>query len=601
MLMLVPTGLYLSRQAEPPAVAPAPAPAPKMREEVGAASRRESEFSASEVQGLLARRPQTVSPAKPQALDLESAHEPAAAPSVAVSDFDVQSLAPTGHLKKSTKPDTAQGSRLRVTMDASDEIDDSPLSDSLGDRFVGKDAAPIKRVTEEPVSTVSIDVDTASYAYVRRMLLNNAMPPAEAVRPEEMINYFPYDWPAPTTPQEPFRATGTVTPNPWKPGTELLHIGLRGYALNAAQRKPANLVFLIDVSGSMDAPDKLPLLKTAFRMLVDKLTPEDTVSLVTYAGVAGVALEPTSVRDRAKILAAIDGLGAGGSTAGAQGIETAYALAEKNFLKDGVNRVLLATDGDFNVGASSDDALKSLIATKRKSGVYLSVLGFGSGNYNDGLMQALAQNGNGEALYIDTLAEAEKALSQDAMSALFPIAEDVKIQVEFNPARVSEYRLIGYETRALNREDFNDDKVDAGEIGSGHEVTAIYEITPKGSPETLIDDLRYGAPEEAKPASDELAFVKLRYKRPGEKTSRLSSFPVAASSALKEIDAAQPDVRFSIAVAAFARKLRGDPDMMEYGWDSIRALAAGARGYDPFGYRAEFIRLISIAKALAPR
>ncbi|MDH6267309.1 Ca-activated chloride channel family protein [Rhizobium sp. SG_E_25_P2] len=601
MLTLVPAGLYLARQAEPPAVVPAAEP--NAKKVTGAPSRRESEFSASEVQGLLAQPPQTVSPAKPQALDIDSAHEaPAAAPGVAISDIAAQSLSPTGHVQRSPRPENAQVSRLRILIDPDAESDAPPLEpDSLGDRFSGKDASPIKRVAEEPVSTFSIDVDTASYAYARRMLLDGALPPPDAVRPEEMINYFPYDWPAPASPEEPFRATATVMPNPWNTGTELLHIGLRGYQFTAAQRKPANLVFLIDVSGSMDEADKLPLLKTAFRMLVDTLTPEDTVSVVTYAGASGVALEPTSARDKSKILAAIDALGASGSTAGAEGIETAYALAEKSFVKDGVNRVLLATDGDFNVGAASDDALKSLITTKRKSGVYLSVLGFGSGNYNDGLMQTLAQNGNGVAAYIDTLAEAEKALSQDAMSALFPIAEDVKIQVEFNPARVSEYRLIGYETRALNRQDFNDDKVDAGEIGSGHEVTAIYEITPKGSPATRIDDLRYGAPDAAKPASDELAYVKLRYKRLGEKQSRLSSFPVMAGSALKKIDEVSTDIRFSVAVAAFARKLRGDPELSDYGWDEIRSLAQGARGADPFGYRAEFIRLLSIAKSLGSR
>jgi Ca-activated chloride channel family protein len=601
MLMLVPAGLYLVRQTEPPAVVPAAEP--HVKNEVGAPSRRESEFSASELQGFLARSPQMGLPATPQGLVGDTAHEaPVASPDVAISGLSPQSLLSPGHAKRSARPETAQVSRLRILIDPEAERDASPPSpDSLGDRFAGKDASPIKRVAEEPVSTFSIDVDTASYAYARRMLLDGALPPAAAVRPEEMINYFSYDWPAPASPEQPFRATATVMPNPWSAGTELLHIGLRGYHLDAAQRKPANLVLLIDVSGSMNEPDKLPLLKTAFRMLVDTLTPEDTVSVVTYAGASGVALEPTSARDKAKILAAIDALGAGGSTAGARGIETAYALAERSFVRDGVNRVLLATDGDFNVGASSDDALKSLITAKRKSGVYLSVLGFGSGNYNDGLMQALAQNGNGEALYIDTLAEAEKALSQDAMSALFPIAEDVKIQVEFNPARVSEYRLIGYETRALNREDFNDDKVDAGEIGSGHEVTAIYEITPKDSPAARIDELRYGAPETPVSASDELAYVKLRYKRPGETESRLSSFPVMAGTALKHLDAASTDARFSIAVAAFARKLRGDPELSDYDWDKIRALAEAARGADPFGYRAEFIRLVSIAKALAPR
>ncbi|MGH6805856.1 MAG: YfbK domain-containing protein, partial [Ensifer adhaerens] len=367
-----------------------------------------------------------------------------------------------------------------------------PVPPENRERFGKADSNPVKSVATDPVSTFSVDVDTASYAFVRRSLMEGQIPDRDAVRVEEMVNYFPYDWPRPASAAEPFKATVTVMPTPWNGGTRLMHVAIKGYDVVPAEAPKANLVFLIDVSGSMDAPDKLPLLKAAFRLLVEKLKPEDTVSIVTYAGNAGTVLEPTAVKDKAKILSAIDTLQPGGSTAGAEGIEAAYRLAEKAFVKGGVNRVMLATDGDFNVGPASDDELKQMIETRRKSGIFLSVLGFGRGNYNDALMQTIAQNGNGTAAYIDTLAEAQKTLVEEAGSSLFPIAKDVKLQVEFNPAAIAEYRLIGYETRALNREDFNNDRIDAGEVGSGHSVTALYEITPPGSDSRLVDDLRYG-------------------------------------------------------------------------------------------------------------
>ncbi|MCB1448299.1 MAG: von Willebrand factor type A domain-containing protein, partial [Rhizobiaceae bacterium] len=341
------------------------------------------------------------------------------------------------------------------------------LPEETGDRFTSKDTNPVKSVLSEPVSTFSIDVDTASYAYARQAIMNGRLPTPDSVRVEEMINYFPYDWKGPDTAKEAFKANVTVMPTPWNQNTKLMHVAIKGYDVQLAQQPPANLVFLIDVSGSMDEPGKLPLLKSAFRLLVNKLKPTDTVSIVVYAGNSGVVLEPTKVAEKQKILDAIDNLRPGGATAGADGIEAAYKLAEKAFQKNGVNRVMLATDGDFNVGPSSDEDLKRLIEEKRKSGIFLSVLGFGTGNYNDGLMQVLAQNGNGIAAYIDSLSEAQKTLVQEATSSLFPIAKDVKIQVEFNPAQIAEYRLIGYETRALKREDFNNDKIDAGEIGSG--------------------------------------------------------------------------------------------------------------------------------------
>lgn len=482
------------------------------------------------------------------------------------------------------------------------------LPEESGDRFTSKDTNPVKSVVSEPVSTFSIDVDTASYAYARQAIMNGGhLPEPDSVRVEEMINYFPYDWKGPDEADEAFKANVTVMPTPWNANTKLMHVAIKGYDVQQAQQPPANLVFLIDVSGSMDEPNKLPLLKSAFRLFVNTLRPEDTVSIVVYAGNSGVVLEPTKASAKQKILDAIDNLSPGGSTAGAEGIEAAYKLAENAFQKNGVNRIILATDGDFNVGLSSDEELKALIEKKRKTGIFLSVLGFGTGNYNDGLMQTLAQNGNGVAAYIDTLSEAQKTLVQEATSALFPIAKDVKIQVEFNPARIAEYRLIGYETRALKREDFNNDKIDAGEIGSGHRVTAIYEVTPVGSPAVLNDDLRYAAKdkkEAATPAdvtaadTDELAFVKIRYKKPDEEKSNLITMPVKASEEKATVEAAAQDVRFSVAVAAFAQKLKGETQVADYGWDAIEALGLAAKGDDRFGYRAEFLKMVELAKSL---
>lgn len=470
------------------------------------------------------------------------------------------------------------------------------------DRFASADPNPVKSVATDPVSTFSADVDTASYSYMRSSLLKGSLPNPDSVRVEELVNYFPYDWKGPDTAEKPFNATVTVMPTPWNKGTELLHIGIKGFETVAAEQPDANLVFLIDVSGSMDEADKLPLLKSAFRLLVGKLKDTDTVSIVTYAGNAGVVLEPTAAKDRQKILDALDTLQPGGSTAGAEGIEAAYRLAEKAFRKDGVNRIMLATDGDFNVGPASDEDLKRIIEERRKSGIYLSVLGFGRGNYNDGMMQALAQNGNGNAAYIDTLAEAQKTLVEEAGSSLFPIAKDVKFQIEFNPARVAEYRLIGYETRILNREDFNNDKVDAGDIGSGHRVTAIYEVTPKGSPAVLNDPLRYGKGEAAEAtASDngEIAFLKMRWKKPDSDTSELTTMPVTDANVVSGIAAASMDVRFSVAVAAFGQKLKGVSALQDYAYGSILGLAEAAKGNDPFGYRAEFVKLVRLAEGLS--
>jgi Ca-activated chloride channel family protein len=456
---------------------------------------------------------------------------------------------------------------------------------------------PVKSVAEAPVSTFSVDVDTAAYANIRRFLTGGQLPPKDAVRVEEMINYFDYAYALPGSSHQPFAANVAVMPTPWNPNTKLLHIGLKGYDIPRQERPRANLVFLIDVSGSMAPPDKLPLLKQSLKMMVNDLRDDDMVAGVTYAGTAGVLLEPTPGRDRAKILAAIDSLTSGGSTAGAAGLQTAYDLAQQSFDKEAVNRVILATDGDFNVGMTDPAQLESFITEKRKSGVYLSVLGFGTGNLNDLLMQKLAQTGNGNAAYIDSLLEARKALVDEMAGNLFPIADDVKIQVEFNPKQIAEYRLIGYETRALNREDFANDQVDAGEIGSGHEVTAIYEITPVGSAAALLEPLRYSeetaAPKDSR--NGEIAFLRLRYKLPGEATSRLIERPITGRDTYSAIVQAPAETRFAVAVAAFGQLLRGDPYLKAFGYDQVIALAQPARGDDPFGYRAEFVQLVRLA------
>ena len=469
-----------------------------------------------------------------------------------------------------------------------------------GSRFAEFAPNPVKVVAEAPVSTFSIDVDTASYAHLRASLNRGDLPHRDALRIEELVNYFPYDYAPPQTPETPFATHVSLMPAPWNDATQLLHIGIKGYELARSAAPRANLVFLIDTSGSMRRPNKLPLLAHAFALLLDALAPDDRVAIVTYAGSAGVALAPTAVSERDTILASLEDLHAGGATAGAAGIHEAYRLAERHRVEDGVNRVILATDGDFNVGITDAGELEDYIARKRASGVFLSVLGFGADNYNDALMQRLAQNGNGNAAYIDTLSEARKVLVEEARSMLFPIAKDVKIQVEFNPAAISEYRLIGFETRLLAREDFRDDKVDAGEIGAGHTVTALYELTPVGSGAERVAPLRY-RPADAEPKAefgDEIAFLKIRYKRPDAETSALIERPVTAADALRSVDAAPRDVRFSVAVAAFGERLRGARYTGTYGYDDVVALALGARGDDPFGYRNEFITLVRLAGSL---
>jgi len=470
-------------------------------------------------------------------------------------------------------------------------------------RFATADLNAVKQVASEPVSTFSIDVDTASYAYARRLLNAGRLPPKASVRAEEMINYFDYAYPAGESAAEPFKTTVTVVPSPWSADNKLVHIGIKGYELTSAERPRANLVLLVDVSGSMAPDDRLPLVRNALQMLVDELKPDDTVSIVTYASGSGVALEPTKIASKAAVLQAIDRLGAGGSTAGAKGIEDAYRLAEANFDKAAVNRIILATDGDFNVGLTDDEELKGLIERKRDQGIFLSILGVGEGNYNDRLMQKLAQNGNGVAAYADTLNEARKVLVEETSSTLFPIAKDVKIQVEWNPARIAAYRLIGYETRALRREDFNNDRVDAGDVGSGHTVTAIYEVTPVGAGTMPVDDLRYGSskalPAEAG-ASDELGFLKMRFKLPDQDRSAATTVAITDALVRPKLDDAPADVRFATAVAGFAELLRGSPHVGTFGYDDVLRLAVPARGDDPFGQRSEFVSLVRLAKSARP-
>ena len=467
--------------------------------------------------------------------------------------------------------------------------------------FANEPASPLKVAGEEPVSTFSIDVDTASYSVVRSSLMTGYLPVAEAVRVEEMLNYFPYAYPAPEAGGAPFRPTVTVAQTPWNADTLLMHIGLQGRLPATDDRPSLNLVFLIDTSGSMNRPNKLPLLKQSFRLMLGRLRPEDEVAIVTYAGSAGRPLDATPATERGEILSALDLLDARGSTAGAAGIQLAYQTAAGMAAEGEVTRVILATDGDFNVGISDPEQLKDFIARQRESGIYLSVLGFGRGNLDDLTMQALAQNGNGQASYIDTLAEAQKVLVDQLTGTLFPIADDVKIQVEFNPAAVAEYRLIGYETRALRREDFNNDRVDAGEIGAGHSVTAIYEVTPVGSPAVLHDPLRYAAPAAEPPGagadsrrSGEFAFLRLRYKAPGEDTSRLIEVAIN-----REAGNAGADQRFAAAIAGFGQLLRGGVYTGDWSYADAIALAEANTGGDRYGYRREAVTLMRLAESLS--
>ena len=456
-------------------------------------------------------------------------------------------------------------------------------------------------VRDNPLSTFSIDVDTASYSNVRRFLRSDRLPPSGAVRTEELINYFSYDYPRPEAGNS-FSVNVEVARAPWNARHELVRVGLRGRGVPVAERPSSNLVFLIDVSGSMRDFDKLPLLKRSLRALVEKLSPRDSVAIVVYAGSSGLVLPSTRGADMNRILEALDELEAGGSTNGAEGIQLAYQTARQNFLRDGNNRVILCTDGDFNVGVTSQSELISLIERERASGVFLSVLGFGTGNLKDSTMEKLADKGNGNYSYIDSPSEGRKVLVEQMGATVFAIAKDVKVQVEFNPARVAGYRLIGYENRLLAKEDFNDDKKDAGEVGADHTVTALYEIVPTGQTlpdQPSVDPLKYQGPAaEPSASSDELLTVKLRYKAPDGNESRLIETPVQASME-KAFDQATEDFQFAAAVAAFGMKLRSSPHAAGISWQQIQKIARRNLGEDPGSYRAEFLTLVEKARQLS--
>ena len=520
----------------------------------------------------------------PEALTRKAAPAPADAPIVVEMESVADSL--------SVAPQAA-GRSMALEPAPSMIVAEPPviIPESNTETFSNADDNPVQVVTENPVSTFSIDVDTASYAVVRNALTNGQLPVKDSVRVEEMINYFTYDYPAPTG-DAAFQPTVRLSQTPWNPDTQLLEIGIQGKTIPVDDRPALNLVFLIDTSGSMQAPDKLPLLKQSFRLMLGQLRPEDQIAIVTYAGSAGEVLAPTPASDRSTILNALNALDAGGSTAGQAGLQQAYATAAAMSEDGEVSRVILATDGDFNVGLSDPEALKDYIADERESGTYLSVLGFGRGNLDDATMQALAQNGNGTASYIDTLSEAQKVLVDQLGGALFPIADDAKIQVEFNPAQVAEYRLIGYETRALRREDFNNDAVDAGDIGAGHQVTALYEVTPTGSPAILNDELRY-APAQATGGSDELAFLRIRTKAPGADESTLIEQPILAD--------VTGSASFASAIAGFGQLLRDSTYTGDWSYGDAIALANATKGDDPFGYRAEAIQLMRLAESLSAR
>ena len=453
-------------------------------------------------------------------------------------------------------------------------------------------------VADKPLSTFSVDVDTASYSNTRRMLKDGVLPPPDAVRVEEFLNYFSYDYPKPTG-ADPFSVTTEVGPSPWNKGTELVRIGLRGKPLPGGKTPPRNLVFLLDVSGSMAQPNKLPLLKRSMKLLTRQLRKQDRISIVVYAGASGLVLPSTSGADHGAILAALESLEAGGSTNGGAGIELAYKMAQEAFKKKGINRVILATDGDFNVGVSSRGDLVRLIEEKRKTGVSLTVLGFGDGNLKDSSMEQLADKGNGNYAYIDSLIEAQKVLVEQAGGTFVTIAKDVKLQVEFNPAKVAEYRLIGYMNRRMAAEDFANDKKDAGEIGADHRVTALYEIrrAKKGSKRSK-SKLRYQGARGSTAAaqSNELLNLKIRFKPPKGKKSTERAHPIVDGTSGKP----SGDFRFAAAVAAFGLKLRGSDHVKTLSWDAIHGQASKARGADPNGLRAEFLGLVRLARDVQP-
>jgi Ca-activated chloride channel family protein len=511
-----------------------------------------------------------------------------ATPTTAATSKDLREIAVTGSRSRSAG---LQANTPVMYMRAPEPVD--------RENYGHFDPNAVHRVAEQPVSTFSIDVDTGAYSNVRRMLNEGRLPPQDAVRVEELINYFDYAYAAPRDASVPFGVLTEIAPTPWNATTRLLHIGIQGWKPDEPPRA-SNLVFLVDVSGSMQDPDKLALVKASLKLLAGELTAADRISLVVYAGSTGLVLEPTPGSETATIHAALDRLQAGGSTNGGAGIELAYAMARQAFIEGGNNRVLLATDGDFNVGTVSFEALIDLVEEKRKGGVALTTLGFGTGNYNDHLMEQLADAGNGAHAYIDSLTEARRVLVAQRDATLHTIAKDVKIQVEFNPALVSEYRLIGYENRMLAREDFNNDQVDAGEIGAGHTVTALYEIALKGEGGERADPLRYGAEPATAAHGEELAYLRLRYKGPDDgmqAKSRLIEQPILAGEMRKDAGRTSAAFRLASAVAAYGQLLRGGKYTGDFGYRDIVALAESARSLDPKA--GNFLQLVSLADSLS--
>jgi len=463
---------------------------------------------------------------------------------------------------------------------------------------------PFRRVQDYPLSTFSIDVDTAGYSITRRYIDNNQLPPKSAIRIEELINYFDYDY-APPADEKPFAVHTEVGVSPWNTDHLLARIAIKGKEFPADERPPVNLVFLLDVSGSMDAPKRLPLVKSSMKMLVDELKGTDRIAICVYAGAAGTVLPPTSCDNKEKIIAALDKLSAGGSTAGGEGIKLAYKLAEQNYDPQAVNRVILCTDGDFNVGITNRGDLMDLITEKAKTGVYLTVLGFGLDNFQDGMLKQLSSKGNGNYGYIDTIEEARKILVEQLSGTLVTIAKDVKIQIEFNPATVGAYRLVGYENRVMRDEEFNDDDVDAGDIGAGHTVTAFYELIPPGDEVDALparDPLKYGPPpvSDWEPNYDELLTAKIRYKLPQETESKLIEFPVEAAS-VKPAGEETLDFRFAASVASFGMLLRDSPYKGTATYTSTIALAENEVGEDKYGYRKNFVEMVKKAKTISKK
>ncbi|WP_422389341.1 vWA domain-containing protein [Flavobacterium ginsenosidimutans] len=485
--------------------------------------------------------------------------------------------------------ETADSTAVAVTTDLVEEENYIPEANT--ESYAELEENPFESPLKEPLSTFSIDVDNASYTNIRRFINEGQKVPKDAVRVEEMINFFKYKYPQPDG-EHPFSINTEYSDCPWNKNSRLLKIGLQGKNIPMANLPASNLVFLVDVSGSMDEQNKLPLLKESMKVLVKELRSIDKVSIVVYAGSAGVVLEPTSGDNKDEIMDAFDDLHAGGSTAGGEGIELAYKLAQQNFIKEGNNRVVIATDGDFNVGASSDDDMLKLIEQKRESGVFLTVLGFGMGNYKDSKMEILADKGNGNYAYIDNIQEANRFLGKEFKGSMFAIAKDVKIQIEFNPNHVQAYRLIGYENRKLNAEDFKNDKIDAGELGSGHSVTALYEIVPIGVESDYVpSDLKYTKTEKvAGNHSDELATVKFRYKKPdGNKSIEIVNIIADKKT---DLENSSQDFKFTTAVSWFGLKLRESKYIANSSSSDIKRLAKSGLSNDEEGYRSEFVRLV---------